>query len=288
MPRRWLRNRSGEGADAYCAMSDLTPIKPLAFADLGPAEVGSPPTLEWIKLSALRVNHQYQRHLSERSVTLIRSIVRGFDWSHLKPLSVIDLGDGTYEVLDGQHTATAAATHGGIDEVPCYVVGARSLREHAGAFVALNTHRVAVTPLQSFWARVVAGDEIASAVAEAAERADCTILRKPPTQARYRPGDCVAVGALMKVVVAKGVPGCARVLKIARQAQLAPILTEHIKALRALLWSSQYAGTVSDQRLALTLRRDNQALLAEAREARRETRQPLWQALAVAIYRAAT
>ncbi len=66
-----------------------------------------------VKPSTLLVDERYQRGLSERSIKLIRKIVSEWDWRAFKPPVVVDVGAGL-EVIDGQHTAIGAATHGGM------------------------------------------------------------------------------------------------------------------------------------------------------------------------------
>lgn len=269
-------------------MPDLTLLQPLRLPDAVPAEIPPRPRLEWLPVRSLRVDHSYQRHLSERSARLVRRIVEHFDWRHIKALNVVALDDGTYEVLDGQHTAVAAITHGAVEDLPCLVFPRGDIAAHARAFVGLNRDRLRVTSLQTFWASVVSGDEIALRVMTAAERAKVRILRAPPPNGRYQPGDTVAVVTLCKAAQAKGVAGCARLLSIGREAQLAPIRADHLEALRRLLWSPEYKGEIPDRRLALTLRSELDDITAAAIAHRSMHGGTLVAALAVALYRKAS
>ena len=144
----------------------VLPIAAIAAPDVKRAEPGETPDLCWLPVSDLVVDRSYQREFAERSITLIRKIVREFDWARVRPAVVIARSDGRFEVIDGQHLATAAATHGGIADIPCLVVPDRETAGKAAAFVGLNRDRVAMTPLQVFKAELEMGDETATAVAE--------------------------------------------------------------------------------------------------------------------------
>lgn len=227
-------------------MAELERIKPInrycltprAMEDIGPA-----PALEWLPLEALVVDHSYQRRISERSITVIRGAVERFDWAAVKALSVIDLGNGTYEVIDGQHTAIAAATHGGIKCLPALICAARSRREKANAFVQVNTSRVAMTPLQIFWAQVEAGDAEAEAVVAGADKANARILRYPPANGCFREGDTMSIAALRKIARRKGKAGVARVLRLGVQCKLAPIGVTFVRAVEEIIWAKGGAAT---------------------------------------------
>lgn len=266
-------------------MSELRPIAALHRGGLTPAAIAPRPRLEWIPLGDLRVDGSYQRQLSERSVTLIRRIVEGWDWARVKPLSVVSLPDGTFEVLDGQHTATAAATHGGIDALPCLVAPDRSKAEKAATFVGLNRDRVAMTPLATFWAQVEAGDPVAVATAEGAAGGGLSILRKPAGNGVYRSGDTVAVASLRAIATRKGAPGVKRAAQICAAAKLAPAGAVLLAALAHLLWSREYSGEVPDARIAAIIRTKGwSAIEASAKARRAQTGTTLTMAVAQIIY----
>lgn len=251
--------RAGEIAHAP---GELMAVRALELGDARPAASPSPrPQLEYVALADLVVNRRYQRELSERSRRLIRRIVAEFDWARLKAPNVRRHADGRCEVIDGQHTAIACATHGGIGQLPCLVQPAAGTAAHADAFVALNSVRVGVTPMQRFVAAVASGETGAVTVARAAERAGVRILR---TSARkYRPGDTVAVTPLL-ALARHGEDGLARLLSIARKAGLAPISALHVRALARLLFAAEYAGDVRDEHLSAVVARHDEDMLDAA------------------------
>jgi len=238
------------------------PITPLNRRGLHPVKLsGPPPKMEWLCLSQLVVNDEYQRHLSEKSITLIRHLVENFTWRQVRPAAVTPVGGGLYEILDGQHLAVAAATHGGIDAIPCFIVETASQMERAAAFVGLNQDRVNMTPMQIFHAKVKAGDEEAMAVVEGVAKAGGKVLKYPPPFGRYKIGDAMCCGALIDVARSKGVNGVARVCAIAIAARRAPVSALLVKALRRVLWSGAFDVMPSDVSIALYLLGQDQTAL---------------------------
>jgi len=76
--------------------------------------------------------------------------VAGWDWAKFKaPVAVMT--DAGLELIDGQHTAIAAATHPEIATIPVMIVDVDKRAERAAAFIGHNRDRVAVdaqiTPL---------------------------------------------------------------------------------------------------------------------------------------------
>src|SRR4051812_39902397 len=71
----------------------------------------------------LYVDDQYQRALSRKSHALIRKIVANWDWGRFKPPVVAEEEYG-FDVIDGQHTAIAAASHPGITKIPVMIIEA--------------------------------------------------------------------------------------------------------------------------------------------------------------------
>jgi hypothetical protein len=108
--------------------------------------------------STLIVEVGYQRDLSGKSLRLIKNIVANWDWAKFKPPVCAYSPDGLF-VIDGQHTAIAAASHPGIKKIPVMVVHRPDIEDRAAAFVSQNMNRVAMSPLQIFHAQLVAGDK---------------------------------------------------------------------------------------------------------------------------------
>lgn len=140
------------------------PIAPIAMPDV---EAGvpttPPPVFMQVRPEELLVDQSYQRDLSDASVRLIRRLVAEWDWTKFKAPTVAMTDEGPV-VLDGQHTATAAASHPGIEEIPVLLVEAPERRAQAKAFVGINTTRLGVTAPQLHFANMAAGDEAALAI----------------------------------------------------------------------------------------------------------------------------
>jgi hypothetical protein len=236
---------------------ELRPIAPVSLAAgptspaIVPAELAgqTTPRIEWVAPRSLFVEEGYQRQLSRNSLTLIRKIVAGWNWAHVKPPIVAratiqeNAAKGPhspkqssverYFVIDGQHTAIAAVTHGGIDKLPVIVVEPGALDRRAAAFIAHNRDRLHLTPMQMHYAALAAGDESSRAINAACLLAGAHICRVQP--AEWKPGDTVAVASIAALVKAAGVEGAAEVLKILVDAGRAPIVMNEIKAVATLL-----------------------------------------------------
>lgn len=138
--------------------STLRAIKPLEIPGLKPAKVdGERPSLKWVAPTSLLVDATYQRDLSERSIRLIRRMIENCAWNRMKPPIVVQVGPATFHIVDGQHTAIAAASLG-ITEVPVFVVKANQVDERARAFVGHNSDRIVVSSFDIYRALLAAGD----------------------------------------------------------------------------------------------------------------------------------
>ncbi|MBK8199213.1 MAG: hypothetical protein IPK75_12690 [Acidobacteria bacterium] len=241
-------------------MSDLLrPIAPIKAPDISPASLKVRPELTWLPLSALVINDEYQRSLSERSHRIIRRMVAGFDWGRVKALSVVETKGGAFEVIDGQHTAIAAATHGGIESLPCLITRGKTVAECAADFVSLNQDRLAMTPMQVFFAELAAGDEIAAEVQRGVQSAGGRILKGPPALGVYQPGDLICVGQLKMLAKRGGPVYVKRAVAIGVAAGLTPIKGGTLKAIEAIIWGNGIP--VEDEAIIRVLRRHGQDTL---------------------------
>ncbi|MGA0595427.1 hypothetical protein [Enterovirga sp. CN4-39] len=199
---------------------------------------GTPPTpkpeLTWISPADLVVDEAYQRDLSDRSVKLIRRIVEAWDWRRFKP-PIVTWTDEGLEVIDGQHSATAAVCHPGIDTIPVVVVEATERQDRASAFIGHNRDRIGVTAAQMQVAAVAAGDKDALAVEAACRLANVRLLRVPPSRGDYQPGETIAAGQIGLLVKKRGVEKAAEILTVLALAGFAPIQASHIKAVEQIL-----------------------------------------------------
>ncbi|MEO0870963.1 MAG: hypothetical protein AAFY19_03240 [Pseudomonadota bacterium] len=264
----------------------LRQIHPIEMPGVTPAGLQTLPELKWLPIEALVINGAYQRDLSDKSVRSIRRIVGNFDWSRFKALSVLDRGDGTYEVVDGQHSAIAAASHPDISEVPCLVSQQRADADSAANFVAINRDRVAMTPIALFFAELAAKDEIALEVLQGVESAGGRICRQPPPNGAFKPGDTMAIQTLKSLAKKGGPAWVKRAMSICIQAKVLPVKTQFLKAMELLVWSGEWAGDITDEEIVSVIRiHSANELLRRAQQLRAETRQPIGRCLATVIAR---
>jgi len=266
-----------------------------AIQNMTGVAVGVPPTgLPKFALcdpADLLVDEHYQRELSDRSMRLIRKIIAGFDWRRYKPPVVAEV-NGQYHVIDGQHTAIAAVSHGGIKKIPVMIIDAAEISDRASAFVGQNRDRLAVTATQIYFAGVAGGDEDSLTVAQVCERAGVRVLRLPPNgdaRTRYKPGDTQAITTIQRLVAKRFAAGARRVLEVCAQGNLAPITANAIKAVDCVLNDPEYKDEIKPDRLvqaiqdlgSVILERDA-AIFAAGHNVH------LWRAMAIVLFRRAT
>ncbi len=262
-------------------MSSLRKIKPMATPGVEPSKVqGQSPVFEWIDPSTLLVDDAYQRNLSERSVTLIRTIVGSFSWASFKPPVCARTLKGL-EVIDGQHTAIAAASHPDISTIPVSIVDAEALAARAGAFLAHNRNRVAMTPTQMHHAAVAAGDEDAATIAQVAARAKVTILRSQP--AIFGPRETVAVAAIGTLIRRRGPIKARQVLETVADSGMAPVSMAAIKAVDYVLFEESAGATLKLADVTSAIRALGPAADREGRVFAATHNLPVWRGVA-AIY----
>jgi hypothetical protein len=263
------------------------PVKAANIMGVEPSTVhGARPVFEWVSPEQLLVDETYQRGLSEKSLWLIRRIVGAWDWKRFKPPVVARTADG-FDVIDGQHTAIAAASHPDITEIPVMVVEAIDQASRAQAFIGHNRDRLGMTPMQIHFAAAAGGDEDALTIDQVCGRAGVRILRHPPAGGAYKPGDTVAIKAIGALINRRGVISARQVLQTIAEGKCAPVSMAAIRAVEMLMFDKEYAGDVDAS--AITT-----ALIALGTEADREAqvfssahKVPLWRALGVVLFRRA-
>jgi len=175
----------------------LLPIPRVALAR--PARpnpnVGAPGRVTWLPLTKLVIDARYQRAVGERGERNIRHIVEHFDWACFSPLVVSRRADGLYAVIDGQHRAIAALSHGGIDRVPCLVLDTSPERE-ALAFAVINSQVTSILAQHLHYARVTSGDPHALEIARICEISGVRILRYARMYSKQKSGDTLAINTL--------------------------------------------------------------------------------------------
>lgn len=223
-------NEGGSGA--------LKPVKALkehaGQRKLTRSPIPPTPKVAWLRLEQLRIDDAYQREVSEQSLRLIRRMVEHWDWARFKPLSVAEVAGGLYEVVDGQHSAIAAATHGSIEALPCLVLQLPSQAERAAAFVGVNSERTALKSYAIYRGRLVAGEPMAQVVQAAVEAAGARLVEIVSKQLTYRPGDVACIATLLQIAKLHGQPALERCLRICVAAEIGPIPSALLKALDVL------------------------------------------------------
>ncbi|MBP2291018.1 DUF6551 family protein [Azospirillum rugosum] len=169
-------------------------------------ELGPMPEFVMIPKDWLCVDHTYQRKMEgRRSAELVRKIVEEFTWAKFQPLTVVQMEDGRFLVVDGQHRATAATLHPLVEEVPCWVVPAPERKAQAKVFVGINADRNAMSALQIFKAMLAAGDPDALQVKSVCERAGVTIVYSISGASKaLAPAQTQAVSTIRKLIVQHG------------------------------------------------------------------------------------
>ncbi len=264
----------------------MRPVEPLDLGPIVPADLaGQPgPDFDLVAPTDLHVDEAYQRGLSPKSEALIRRIVRTWSWAKFKP-PICARVDGRLHVLDGQHTAIAAASHGGIPTIPVVVVAAPDIVERADAFVSHATNRLQATPIQIWRAAVQAGDEDALTVASVCQRAGVELLPFSPTGLAYTPRQTIALAAIRRLIDRRGAMRARQVLEALAKAGLAPIMADHIKAAEALLCDSDYAGELDAERLTVAMCGLTAKAYADARDLAVTKHLPMWRALVAIVLR---
>ena len=249
---------------------------------------GTFPTFVNVDPGDLVVEEAYQRDLTDSSIRQIRKIVQNFAWNRYKPPVCVLRDSGKYFVIDGQHTAIAAASHPSISEIPIMVVRADDQAARAGAFVGHNQDRLSITPMQMHHAKVTAGDPLAIAVRSVCDEAGASIVRTNYGGKKWKVGETTAVAAIGKVVSQSGHDLAVRVLRILIEARRGPILTDEIQAVRQLLTDPDRAEMLDDAALSRTIadKTPTQWKATAERTVRKGLPMPLWEATATAIFQA--
>lgn len=195
------------------------------MADL--LDPGPEPDLQWVPIADILVDSSYQRELDEKRV---KRILTAFRWDHFGAIVLAPQPDGRFAVTDGQHRLKAAEMHPRIKRVPAVVISAGGNMAEAENFLAINRGRKVVTPVETYWAGLAAGDENAKAVHDVLAAAGCDVVAE---NGAYRPGHTNAVGALTRCIARYGDAATIAALKSIRAAW-----PDDAKALRGTLISA--------------------------------------------------
>jgi hypothetical protein len=255
-------------------MTMTTTIEPatdeLASKPAG-SKLGPKPNMCWLPKNQLQIDKRYQRQLtSSRSKKLISDLRENFCWTHCAPLVVTENGDGTYNIVDGQHRWKAAMDIAEVSLLPCMVHEEMSLREQAHAFVAHNAARVPVNPLAIFHARAVAGEQVAVDIIHAAKQAGVSIVRSHQSLKNLAPNQTVALGVLTRIYRAYddrpfAIETITEVLKVIREAY-GDKVGQLTSGMIGGVWELMALDTDRDALIDALKRTDDAALSLRARE----------------------
>lgn len=274
-------------------IESLRPIEPIQLHDVGPlaAPPTAPPVFIDVDPRSLMVEPAYQRELTTKSLAAIRRIATGWDWRRFRPPVVVMTDEGGL-ILDGQHTAIAAASRPDLATIPVQLVEASEVAERALAFIGLNTGQLAHTAVGLHKAAVTGGDVTACAVDRICTAAGVTV-RGAFGGAKWNPGDTAAVRGVRDMLASVGERKAVQILQALAAAGLAPISATDMRAAEMLFTNPDYAenlnpleeGGIAD--LA-------SAILALGSDATREAKVfakaqcvPLWRALGIVWFRKA-
>lgn len=178
---------------------DLLSIDQVAFAPPfpNPAPTDEPGELAWLEIGDLFIDPRYQRPVGPKGERNIKQVIENFSWNLFSPLVVARREGGRYAVIDGQHRAIAARTHGGIEKVPCLIINGGPSDE-AKAFSVINGAVTAISPVQIWHARIVAGDVPAIMLQRVFDAVGVRVLRSPRPNSDMLKGETISIDAFEK------------------------------------------------------------------------------------------
>lgn len=268
---------------------NIRPIEPINIAGLVPQKpITDVPICEHVDPTTLFVDPAYQRDIGERGHRQIRRIIEKFDWAKFKPpICAFAEHEGVtvLKVLDGQHTAIAAASSPFISTIPIMIVEAKDTVAQAKAFIGQNAERVGVTQLQLHYAALAAGEEDARTLQDVCDKAGITILKRPGQYDPAASRETIAVGAIRQMIARRGDKLAREILEILANAERGPIKSEHIKAVEYLMTSPDHCDMFWPQDLTAAIVDLLTAAEEEADQLAMSRRWPMWKALATVWFR---
>jgi hypothetical protein len=210
-----------------------------------PKSLGPRPELKWVAPTDLLVDGAYQRDLSPASVGLIRRIAAEFAWSRVKPPVAVRVNGG-YHVVDGQHTAIAAASIG-LAQLPIFLVEASEVVDRARAFVSHNRNRIAITALNIHSALVAGGDPLSRTIQKVCDEIGVEMVGAG--MGRIDVGVTQSVSTVVRLFKRHGAEVARKTLSSLVRAKVGPITEAQITAASALV-----RGGCSVERLVAAIR----------------------------------
>ena len=176
----------------------LRPIDVQNCEPVTPADQPAP-MLEWVPISKIVMDDDYQRELKPNNWAAIRRIAANFHWSRFSPVLLAPIEGGLYSCIDGQHRAHAAAICG-FDKVPAMITTV-SKAEQARAFVHVNGSQIRVSNHQVYRAALAAREPWAVACCDAVAAAGCHLMMNNATLAKdKKPGQVFCIALIRKLV----------------------------------------------------------------------------------------
>lgn len=236
---------------------NIRPISPIRISGLEPQNPATGmPICELVSPTDLFVDPAYQRDVSEKGLKQIRRIVERFDWAKFKPpiCAYAELDGATIlKVLDGQHTAIAAASNPYVGKIPIMIVEAEDTVSQARAFIGQNSDRVGVTHLQMHQAGLAAADEDAQTVELTCTRANIRVLKSTNSYVGDGSRQTIAVKSI-EALIGRHNPMVAReVLEVIANAERGPITSAQIKAVELLMTESEYRDAITPEDLTAAI-----------------------------------
>ncbi|MBD9592661.1 hypothetical protein IB270_07435 [Ensifer sp. ENS05] len=232
---------------------NIRPITPVSVAGLAPQvpETGMP-ICEVVDPTTLYVDPAYQRNVSEKGLRQIRRIIEGFDWAKFKPpICAYAECDGKtiLKVLDGQHTAIAAASSPYVSAIPIMIVEAADTVAQAKAFIGQNTERLGITNLQLHQAALAAADEDAQTLELVCSRANVKVLKSPNAYTGTGSRQTIAIKQLEALISRQGAKVAREILEVLANADRGPLTAPQIKAVELLMTDPEYADKFNPEDL---------------------------------------
>lgn len=175
-------------------------------------DVGSRPKLDWIDVTLVDVDHNYQREVDGKSVAKILS---NFRWDHFGAVVLAPKPDGRFNVTDGQHRVKAALLHPEVSHIPAMIVDLDGTAKEAENFLVINRGRRSVNTIEIYWAGLASQDPHTLQVKAVLDQAGCEVCA---AHGDYRVGHTMAVTAIGRSISRYGAEQTIDALKIVRAA----------------------------------------------------------------------
>lgn len=273
--------------DITPSSAQVRPVSPICMDGIVPGEPATPPpVIEWMNPSDLSVDEGYQRDLNTASIALIRRIVAEWDWRKFQP-PVVAWTETDFRIVDGQHTAIAAASHPGIDKIPVMVIEAAAQRDQAAAFIGQNTGRLRVSAVQMHIAAAAAGDMEAQTVDQVCARAGVKVIRGAYGAYQWKAAETIAVKAIAGLIDRRGAMRAREVLDILVKAECAPISAHEIRAAELLMTDPEFTDHIEPDAIVDVIQATEDMAKGEARLFAKTHCVPLWRGMAAVWFKKA-